>query len=271
MSLIALAAPVCRVCDFCLIFVPFGHYDEPEILPYEISLTCPIGADVRQSLGKEGVNKVARLLNAISSDSLGELYRTSISLFDGEDVQKIAMPVLSNAGRGIPELIESGSTGTALQRLIDFQYQDWLPDDILMKTDKMTMAHSLEGRVPFMDEQVIRAAARLPDACKLGRHNNKLALRKYVEPLLPTEIVNAPKTAFYMPIESYLHSPGMRDLVGEMLSPQRTARRGLFQPERIRHLLDIDGRCCPRLPLGDPLCNQLRGASGPLDHHKNDT
>jgi hypothetical protein len=55
MSLIALAAPVWRVCDFCLIFVPFvpfvpfGHYDEPEILSYAIPLFCSIGADVRQS------------------------------------------------------------------------------------------------------------------------------------------------------------------------------------------------------------------------------
>ena len=47
MSLIALAAPVCSVCDFCLTFVPFGHYDEPEILPYTISLICSVGADVR--------------------------------------------------------------------------------------------------------------------------------------------------------------------------------------------------------------------------------
>ena len=48
MSLMALSPPVCRVCDFCLIFVPFGHYDEPEILPYTISLICSIGADGRQ-------------------------------------------------------------------------------------------------------------------------------------------------------------------------------------------------------------------------------
>ena len=48
MSLIALAAPVWRVCDFCLIFVPFAHYDEPETLPYEIQLVCSIGADVKQ-------------------------------------------------------------------------------------------------------------------------------------------------------------------------------------------------------------------------------
>ena len=50
MSLIALAAPVWRVCNFCLIFVPFGHYDEPETLPYEIQLVCSIGADVKQTI-----------------------------------------------------------------------------------------------------------------------------------------------------------------------------------------------------------------------------
>jgi hypothetical protein len=50
MSLIALAAPVWRVCDFCLIFVPFGHYDELKTLPYEIRLVCSIGADVKQYL-----------------------------------------------------------------------------------------------------------------------------------------------------------------------------------------------------------------------------
>jgi hypothetical protein len=49
MSLIAKAAPVCLVCDFCLIFVPFGHYDEPEILSYTIKLICSIGVDVRQA------------------------------------------------------------------------------------------------------------------------------------------------------------------------------------------------------------------------------
>jgi hypothetical protein len=48
MSLMVLSAPVCRACDFCLICVPFGHYDEPEILPYAIRLVCSIGADVKQ-------------------------------------------------------------------------------------------------------------------------------------------------------------------------------------------------------------------------------
>jgi hypothetical protein len=54
MSLIALAAPVWRVCNFCLIFVPFGHFDEPETLPYEIRLVCSIGDDVKHEPPKFG-------------------------------------------------------------------------------------------------------------------------------------------------------------------------------------------------------------------------
>ena len=58
MSLIALAAPVCRVCDFCLIFVPFGHYDELEILSYTIPIICSIGADVRHNVTMPGMKRL---------------------------------------------------------------------------------------------------------------------------------------------------------------------------------------------------------------------
>jgi len=65
--LIALAAPVWRVCDFCLIFVPFGHYDEPETLPYKIRLVCSIGADVKQLI-RRALQHIAPGRLIISSD-----------------------------------------------------------------------------------------------------------------------------------------------------------------------------------------------------------
>ena len=70
--MIALAAPVWRVCDFCLIFVPFGHYDEPEILPYEIPLICSIGADVRHK-GRKIIVSVDKDMRTVPSN----VYRTS--------------------------------------------------------------------------------------------------------------------------------------------------------------------------------------------------
>jgi len=72
MSLIVLAAPVCRVCDFCLIFVPFGHYDEPEILSYAIPLICSIGDDVRQ------YDLFSNHLHVSPTSSVRMLYRQKI-------------------------------------------------------------------------------------------------------------------------------------------------------------------------------------------------
>jgi hypothetical protein len=61
------SAAVCRVCSFCLIFVPFGHYDEPEILPYAIRLICPIGADVRHLASRKIVWGMALFIVAFQT------------------------------------------------------------------------------------------------------------------------------------------------------------------------------------------------------------
>lgn len=185
-------------------------------------------------LGEEGRRKVAGLLASFGDDSLGGLYRSAVSLFDPDDIRAAAAnsTLASDARR--PQAPAMLADGTPLQRLVSAQYDDWLPDDILMKADKMTMAHSLEGRVPYMDEAVVLAAAAIPDAHKLGPGTNKKALRTFAAQLLPAEIVTAPKMAFYLPLESYLDTPMFADLVRRTLDPERTRRRGLFAPEWIR-------------------------------------
>lgn len=186
-------------------------------------------------LGEDGRRKVADMLAAMGSDSLGQLYRSAVSLFDPGDIAAAAATatLASRARRPAEPSMLAG--GTALQRLVSAQYDDWLPDDILMKADKMTMAHSLEGRVPYMDEAVVLAAAAIPDHHKLGRDSNKKVLRAFAERLLPKEIVAAPKVAFYVPLESYLNTPALQDLMRRTLDEDRTRRRGLFSPAWIRN------------------------------------
>lgn len=188
-------------------------------------------------LGEDGRRKVADMLASFGSDSLGELYRGAVSLFDPGDIRAAAAnSALSSRARrpAVPSMLAGG---TALQRLVSAQYDDWLPDDILMKADKMTMAHSLEGRVPYMDEAVVLAAAAIPDRHKLGRDANKKVLRSFAESLLPKEIVAAPKMAFYVPLESYLNTPALQDLMRRTLDEDRTRRRGLFSHDWIRSQL----------------------------------
>jgi asparagine synthase (glutamine-hydrolysing) len=192
--------------------------------------------DYPGKLGSDGRRKVAYFLAQTGSASLMQLYRESISLFDRNDLDDSLAPTFPahDVRQDGSELDEAAGEGTPLQRLIRAQYQHWLPDDILMKTDKMTMAHSLEARIPFMDEEVIRAAARTPDRHKLAPDVNKKILRDFAKrTLLPPELVNTPKMAFYIPLESYIETPIMRDVMRRTLDPERIRRRGLFRPEWI--------------------------------------
>ena len=183
-------------------------------------------------LGKAGRQKVANLIRATGDGGLETLYRSSVSLFDPDDV------AIASAGRlSMPEIVASASSsGTPLQQLLALQYADWLPDDILMKTDKITMAQSLEARVPFMDTLVIDAAARAPDRTKLKHKTNKWALRRFARDLLPETVTTAPKRAFYAPIESHLRNGALADLIRAMLDPERLSRRGLIDPAYVGHL-----------------------------------
>lgn len=92
----------------------------------------------------------------------------------------------------------------------------WLPGDILMKADKMSMAHSLELRVPFLDVEVFQLAARIPVAYKVGRGTTKLALREAMSRELPPAIQRRPKLGFPIPIRHWLKHQ-LRDFSQDML------------------------------------------------------
>ncbi|MGH3563724.1 MAG: asparagine synthase-related protein, partial [Mycobacterium sp.] len=86
----------------------------------------------------------------------------------------------------------------------------WLRGDILVKADKMTMANSLELRVPFLDSEVFAVAAKLPVPAKITRGTTKYALRRALEPIVPAHVLKAPKLGFPVPIRHWLRA-------GEML------------------------------------------------------
>ncbi|MGH3960433.1 asparagine synthase (glutamine-hydrolyzing) [Mycobacterium sp.] len=87
----------------------------------------------------------------------------------------------------------------------------WLRGDILVKADKMTMANSLELRVPFLDPEVFAVAARLPYDAKITRSTTKYALRRALEPIVPAHVLNRPKLGFPVPIRHWLRSGELLD------------------------------------------------------------
>jgi asparagine synthase (glutamine-hydrolysing) len=124
-----------------------------------------------------------------------------------------------------------------LARLQDVDLGVYLVDDLLVKTDRASMAHSLEARVPFLDEVVAELALALPTRAKVHGLAKKRLLRRAAEPLLPREIVHGRKRGFSIPAAAWLRGeliPFARDV----LSPDRVRRQGYLDPGAVTRVLE---------------------------------
>jgi asparagine synthase (glutamine-hydrolysing) len=124
-----------------------------------------------------------------------------------------------------------------LARLQDVDFGVYLVDDLLVKTDRASMAHSLEARVPFLDPLVTSLAFALPTRLKVRGLAKKVLLRKAVEPLVPTEVVHGRKRGFSIPAAAWLRGE-LEPFARETLAPENLRRQGFLQPEPVVRLLD---------------------------------
>jgi asparagine synthase (glutamine-hydrolysing) len=109
----------------------------------------------------------------------------------------------------------------------------YLPDDILCKVDRASMAVSLETRVPFLDHRVAETAARIPMAMKLRGKTGKWILRELLGRHLPEQLFERPKSGFSMPIGDWL-SNDLRDWAEDLLDPSRMRQEGYFDVKRVQ-------------------------------------
>src|SRR3954452_4282574 len=117
----------------------------------------------------------------------------------------------------------------ALARLQDIDLGLYLVDDLLVKTDRMSMAHSLEARVPFLDADVAELALALPTRQKVLGLAKKRLLRQAVAPLVPREIARGRKRGFSIPAAAWLRGPLVRSS-RDVLSPDRLRAQGVLEP-----------------------------------------
>jgi len=122
-------------------------------------------------------------------------------------------------------------------RLQDVDFGLYLVDDLLTKTDRASMAWSLEARVPFMDTVVANFAFSLPVKHKVRGFSKKRLLRKAVEPLLPHEVVHGRKRGFSIPAAAWLRGE-LEPFARETLAPDVIRRQRLLEPEAVTRVLD---------------------------------
>jgi asparagine synthase (glutamine-hydrolysing) len=124
-----------------------------------------------------------------------------------------------------------------LSRLQDVDLGLYLVDDLLVKTDRASMAHSLEARVPFLDPMVTNLALALPTRLKVRGLRKKVLLRRAVEPLLPGRIASARKRGFSIPAAAWLRGE-LEPFARETLSAATLRRQGFFRPDAVTRLLN---------------------------------
>ena len=127
-----------------------------------------------------------------------------------------------------------------LNHMLYVDTNTWLPDELLLKADKMTMANSVELRVPLLDHKLLEFAANLPRNQKVRRFSMKYLLKKALRGHLPDAILSRPKAGFPVPYESWLQN-NLRDYVLDVLLDSRTLSRGYFRKTAIETLLTRSG------------------------------
>jgi asparagine synthase (glutamine-hydrolysing) len=108
---------------------------------------------------------------------------------------------------------------------------------MLTKVDRMSMAHSLEARVPLLDHPLVEFMATVPSSLKLRRFTTKYLMRRAVRDRLPRTVLKGPKRGFNVPMPGWL-AGDLRGFMTDTLSPQRITQTGIFQPAAVTRLVD---------------------------------
>nr|WP_246048188.1 asparagine synthase C-terminal domain-containing protein [Hankyongella ginsenosidimutans] len=181
-------------------------------------------ARVRQAAVADRLPKLASLLEADTDDAL---YRQLVSHWSQPEQLVIGgrEPGTLIASTPFPQL-------DFAHRMMAMDTLTYLPDDILVKVDRASMAVSLEARVPFLDHRVAEFAWQMQLDAKINGNTGKLPLRRLLYRHVPQSIVDRPKMGFGVPVEAWLKGP-LKHWAEDLLDPRRIKAQGIFEPDII--------------------------------------
>lgn len=198
----------------------------------------------RIGTGKAQDTKRARLLRlarALQVDAASR-YGMWIACFNSNDRRALYTPEFAAQLRAnspdavIREAYEASDAPTVIERLLDVDTQTFLPDQLLVKMDIASMAHSLEVRSPLLDHVFMEMAASLPVTAKISRGTGKRLLKEALRPWIPKDVLDRPKRGFTMPIAHWLRHE-LRQLPAALLLDSHALGRGMFERRAIEQLI----------------------------------
>jgi asparagine synthase (glutamine-hydrolysing) len=182
-------------------------------------------------------NAPESFFKGLEADTNSRKYLTFMGK-DEEEIQKIYPSDQDETIRSLLKLRGFGAQKIRFHTLLPLlDLMHWLPEESLMRTDKMTMQWSLEQRVPFLDNEVIDLANRIPFAWKVGWRFRKKILREAFSELLPQPVLRAPKRGFFSPGAKWLRDKNWKPFVYETLSEKRINQGEIFGGREVEKML----------------------------------
>lgn len=226
------------------LFGGYGYYTGHLLAPYIGWLASPLRPLVdRLPSSSNGVStldhKAKRFVHGASLRAL-ERHSRWKSILSPEE-RAAVLDGLARA-RGDPvDLLRATFAESAhaapLARIMDLDLSVFLVEDMLVKTDRASMAHSLETRVPFLDPVVTDFALSLPTTTKVCGLSKKRLLRKALRPYVPSEVLDGSKKGFSIPVAAWLRGD-LLPMVRDALAPSVLRRQGFFDPAAVTALVD---------------------------------
>ena len=205
---------------------------------------------LREGVVRRGLNAIPLPLRrvrvaerSLSLDDPLERWPSWFAGFAGTARREILQPDLLRrledpaARAPVAEWVKRAAGRDPLTQMLFADVKTWLADDLLMKMDRMSMATSLEARVPFLDHRMVDFAFSLPSEWKWGDGRGKKILRDAFGPGLPPSVLARPKAGFPVPLARWFRED-LREFVADTLLSESVGRRGVLNPAAVRRVVE---------------------------------
>jgi asparagine synthase (glutamine-hydrolysing) len=230
-------------------FAGYDRYVAVRLAGVYDSLPAPARWAIRRGLGllprggpKSPADRARRLGEVLAMEPRRR-YARWLACFDEERKAELCTPEFAAVPPGVDsvDLLLAAqlraSAPSVVEAAVEADVGLYLPDDLLVKMDIASMAHSLEVRSPFLDHRVMEFAAALPLHLKLRRLTQKYLLKRVMKDRLPATILRRTKMGFGVPIDHWFREE-LREMAYDVLLGERGRQRGYFRPEVVRRYLD---------------------------------
>jgi len=231
------------------LFAGYARYAGERYARYAQWLPAALAGGVRWAAERlPGLRRAKIALTACSYRDEARRFANWFPMFKEDAKRQLFVDQRQALGLGVGQVfaaeLQRCHAGDSVQRMLYVDSKLWLVDYLLLRGDKLTMANSLEARVPLLDHKLVEFAARLPVEMKLRDGQRKYLLKRVAKRLLPAEIIDRKKQGFPIPIERWLRREAA-GMMQDLLSEDTLRRREFFEPRYVRRLLQqhLSGYC----------------------------